>query len=895
MTFVPGTRLGQYEILAVLAGGGMSQLYRGRDTRLDRTVAIKVLPSDLAANPDRRERFAREARAVSALSHPHICALHDYGTDNGVDYLVMEYLEGESLAERLIAGPLPLAKLLRYAIEIADALDQAHRQGFIHRDLKPANVMVTKSGAMLLDFGLAKTRPRTTLLESTPSIHGAPTQSLTTEGTLLGTLHYMAPEQLEGREADARSDIFAFGALVYEMVTGRRAFDGGSHASVIAAILSADPPPLTDLQPLVPPTLDRLVRKCLAKDPEERWQSVHDLKTALHWIEEGSSDEHPGRSVPRRIHWKERLAWIMVGLLSLVSIVAIGVGRRAGRESNRNVDPISFQVRPPDGATLLSGGGIMALSPNGRLLVFVATPRGSKPLLWIRSLDSVAVQALAGTRDAMSPFWSPDSRFVAFFAGGKLSKVDVTSGDIQTLCEAGESPPGTWSPQGEILFTSALTGRIERVSAEGGHPTPVTVVDSSRGEFLLASPHFLPDGRHFLYLVLSGRSEFGGIFVGSLDGPTRTRVLSEYSQALYIPPGYLVFHREGSVFAQRFNPATLRVSGDPLPVVNNVAFNPGSRRGVFSVSETGTLAYRTAEDTVLRWFDRTGTSLGAVAPPGHYYEPAVSPDGRMVAVAQLDSQGPTQDIWLINADHGPPSRLSFDASMDGSPVWSPDGTRIVYSSRRPEKGDLYVKSLNEAEPARLILSLSLPIFPVDWSRDGNLVLFRQAGRYSGVTPLHGFKIWALPLFGERTPFAVETAAFHARLSPDGEWLAYDSDETGTREVYVQSFPRASVGKWQISKHGGTEPKWRRDGKELFYLGPDQRLMAVRIRTSSRFEADRPVPLFEAPPVVAGSNTLGLGNRYDVAPDGQRFLFNAPDSGSSKPITVVVNWAATFPH
>jgi serine/threonine protein kinase/Tol biopolymer transport system component len=895
MTFVPGTRLGHYELLAVLASGGMSQLYRGRDTRLDRPVAIKVLPSELMANPDRRERFAREARAVSALSHPHICALYDYGSDNGVDYLVMEYLEGESLAERLIAGPLPLAKVLRYASEIADALDQAHRQGFIHRDLKPANVMVTKSGAMLLDFGLAKTRPCATLLESTPlSIHRAPTQSLTTEGTLIGTLHYMAPEQLEGREADARSDIFAFGALVYELVTGRRAFDGGSHASVIAAILSVDPPPLTDLQPLVPPALDRLIRKCLAKDPEERWQSVHDLKTALHWIEEAGSGEHPRQSAPARVHWRERLAWSLVALLLVVSVVAISVSRRVGRESGHDAKPISFEVRPPDGATLFSGGGIMALSPDGRSLVFVATPHGGKPVLWLRSLDSVAVQALVGTTDARAPFWSPDSRFVAFVAGGKLKKVDVTSGDILTLCEAGEAPPGTWGPNGEILFTSSLTGRIERVSAEGGHPIPVIGIDPSRGEFGLGSPHLLPDGRHFFYLVRSARSEYAGIFVGSLDGPTRARVLSEYSEVLYVPPGYLVFHREGSVFAQRFDPVTLKVSGDVVPVVNDVAFNVGTRRGAFSVSDTGTLAYRAAEDTVLAWFDRAGTSLGAVVPPGRYYTPAVSPDGRMVAVARLDSHSPTQDIWLIDADNGPPRRLTFDAGMDHAPVWSPDGTRIVYGSRRPEKADLYVKSVTGTGPAQLLLSQSVSIFPVDWSRDGNTVMFMQSGRQSGVTPARGFNIWALPLLGERTPFAaVETPAYHARLSPDGRWLAYDSDETGTSEVYVQPFPPTTSERWQISDHGGNEPKWRGDGKELYYLGPDQRLMVVRIRTSSRFESEPALALFEAPSVAG--NTLGLGNKYEVAPDGQRFLFNAPPGGPSKPITIVVNWAATLPH
>jgi Tol biopolymer transport system component/predicted Ser/Thr protein kinase len=892
MTLVPGTRLGQYDILAVLGSGGMGQVYRGYDTSLDRMVAIKVLPPDMMAIAGRRERFAHEARAVAALSHPHICALYDHGSENGFDYLVMEYLDGESLADRLIAGPLPLTKVLQYAIEIADALEQAHRCGLLHRDLKPANIIVTKNGAMLLDFGLATTRRGATLLEPTPSsIHGAATESFTAEGTLIGTLHYMAPEQLEGREADARSDIFAFGAVVYEMVTGRRAFDGGSHASVIAAILSADPPQLAEAKPLVPPALDRLVRKCLAKDPEERWQSVHDLKTALHWIEEDSAGGHTGGSAPAHVYRRERLAWIMVGLLAVVSAAAIGIGRRTARELD--VSPISFEVRPPEGATLFSGGGIMALSPNGRSLVFVATPRGGKTLLWIRSLDSPAVRALAGTTDARAPFWSPDNRFVAFFSGGKLKKVEVASGDVQTLCDSGEGSPGTWGPNGEILFTSDLTGRIERVSAAGGHSTPVITKDPSRGEFQLNSPQFLPDGRHFLYLVRSARSEFAGVFVGSLDAPTRTRVLSEYSQVLYVPSGYLLYHREGSVFAQRFNLAMLKVSGDGLLVVNDVAFNVGSRRGVFSVSDTGTLAYRTAEDTVLEWFDRAGTSLGAVVPPGHYYNPAVSPDGKMVAVARLDSHASTQDIWLIDANSSTPSRLTFDAGLDASPIWSPDGARIVYVSRRPEKGDLYVKSLKGTGAAELLLSRSVPIFPVDWSRDGNVIMFMEV-RPGSVTPFHGWNILALPLLGGRTPFAaVETSADHARLSPDGRWLAYDSDETGTSEVYVRPFPGTTAATWRLSDHGGREPKWRGDGRELYYLSADERLMAVRIRTGSRFEADLPVPLFQAPAV--GGNTLGVANKYDTTLDGQRFLFNAPAGGPSKPITVIVNWAATLPQ
>jgi Tol biopolymer transport system component len=578
-----------------------------------------------------------------------------------------------------------------------------------------------------------------------------------------------------------------------------------------------------------------------------------------------------------------------VGLLSGISIVAYGVGRRASRDLMHDVQPIRFEVSPPAGASFISGGQLMALSPNGRSLVFVATPSAGKPLLWIRSLDSVAMRALAGTTGARAPFWSPDSRFVAFGAGGKLKKIDVASGDVQTLCDCAPRD-GSWGTRGEILFTSDLTGRIERVPAAGGHPIPVTSIDPSRGEFWIGWPQFLPDGRHFLYLLMSARSELAGIFVGSLDSPSHRRVLSEYSQALYVPQGYIVFHREGTVLAQRFDAETLTVSGDAVRVVSDVAFIVGNRRGVFSASDTGTLVYRTADDTKLVWFDRAGKQLGAVLPPGRYSNPAISPDGRLVAIARHDSDAPAQSIWSIDAQHSSPTRLTFDAGMDGLPVWSPDGSRIVYASWRPEKGDLYVKSLAGTETPELLLSQSAAIFPVDWSRDGNLVIYMHAERRSG----HGFNIWALPLVGERTPFAaVEAPATNARLSPDGRWLAYDSDETGSPEVYVRPFPDTTAGVWRISDHGGSEPKWRRDGKELFYLGPNQLLMRVRTQTTSGFEADPPVPLFQTPSV--GRITIGLGNSFDVAADGQRFLFIAPADESSKPITVFVNWAATLPH
>jgi Tol biopolymer transport system component len=717
-------------------------------------------------------------------------------------------------------------------------------------------------------------------------MHGAPTQSLTTEGTLIGTLPYMAPEQLEGREADARSDIFAFGALVYEMVTGRRAFDGGSHASVIAAILSVDPPPVTDLQPLVPQALDRLIRKCLAKNPEERWQSVHDLKTALQWVGDAASSDALPAQTPPRGKWQERVVLTTAAVILLVSGIAIGFAWRMSHD-NRPSDtkPIRFSVSAPEDAAFSSSASFMALSPDGRHLAFVATPSGSEPLLWIRSLDSLAARPLPGTTDASQPFWSPDSRFVAFTAAGNLKRVDIATGVVQTICDC-DGLAGTWSSNGVILFTSFKSGwgsAIERVPAGGGQPTPVIRLDPLRGETRHDWPQFLPDGRHFSYVVKSAQPDFAGIYIASLDGSDRTRLLSDDSQALYVPPGYLVFRREGTVFAQRFDAATLKLSGDALPIVRDVASNFVTGRGVFSASNTGALAYRAVEDTVLTWFDRGGTALGPIGPPGHYRHPAISPDGRTVAIARLDPRVGTEDIWLIS-DHGAGAPFTFDPGWEYAPTWSPDGTRIVFASRRGGRSALYVKPLTNAASEELLLSL--PSFPLDWSHDGRFVLFAQDGGIS-----------TLPLVGERKPFAVVQTktinGLEGQLSPDGRWLAYDSDETGTFEVYVRPFHGTSDSKWQISSDGGIEPKWRRDGKELFYLSSNHRLMAVRIRVTPTFKADPPTALFET--AALGTHLAIIGrNQYDIAPDGKRFLISAPARGSSKPITVVVNWPATLP-
>ncbi|MGH9363953.1 MAG: protein kinase domain-containing protein, partial [Thermoanaerobaculia bacterium] len=543
MTLSAGFRLGPYEVLAPLGAGGMGEVYKAKDTRLERTVAIKVLPAHLSSSEEMRQRFEREARAISQLSHPHICALYDVGSHEGTEYLVMEYLEGETLATRLAKGSLPLDQTLSCGIQIADALDKAHRQGIVHRDLKPGNVMLTKSGVKLLDFGLAKLRQA----ESEPvasrlSALGTEGTPLTAEGTLLGTLQYMAPEQLEAKEADARTDIFAFGATLYEMATGRKAFSGTSQASLISAIMTAEPALISTIQPMTPPALDRMVKTCLAKDPDERWQNAHDLMRELRWIAElGSQAGVPGPVVARRKS-RERFSWGLTAVTLLVALAAVAAAVRYAHRAAMLARPMRSSMVLPEKSALRAA----AISPDGTRVVFVARDSSGRNLLWIRPLDSLAVQPLPGTENPSFPFWSPDSRFIGFFADGKLKKIDASGGPPQTLCDAPVNRGGTWNREGVILFAPVSDGPIYRVSASGGLPTPVTRLDPSRGETSHRWPFFLPDGQHFLYLVASfgGPKEKTGIYVGSLDSKEEKFLLPANSSVAYAPPGYLLFFRE---------------------------------------------------------------------------------------------------------------------------------------------------------------------------------------------------------------------------------------------------------------------------------------------------------------------------------------------------------------
>ncbi len=868
MPLSPHTRLGPYEITAAIGAGGMGEVYRARDTRLDRTVAIKILPKHISANPQARERFQREARAVSSLNHPHICTLHDVGHQDGIDYLVMEYLEGETLAHRIKKGPLPPDQVLRCAIEIAEALDTAHRHNVIHRDLKPDNIILTKSGTKLLDFGLAKVRTA----EAVASVSLVPTEitPLTAEGTILGTLQYMAPEQLEGKEADARTDIFALGVVLYEMATGRKAFEGKSKASLIAAILQREPAPISSLQPMAPPALDHVVRTCMAKDPEARWQTVHDVLVELKWITEVGPQAVPAVPTVVRGRRREVVGW----LLALgASLVAATLGVIHFREKPPDVHPVRFRV-PTQGRS-----DLLVVSPDGRRLVFTgATPEGNR-VLWMHSLDAGSTEPLAGTEEAGLPFWSPDSRFVAFFSSGKLKKIDTLGGPPQTICDVATTylSGGSWGQGGVIVFGERATP-LYHVSAGGGEPQPVMDSDKSRQGTAYWWPHFLPDGVHFLYESVSADARERAILVGSLNSTQTQLLIHGASKPSYVKPGFLIYSRQGTILAQKFDAKTLRVTGPPVPIAGQVDTSGDYPGAQFSASEGGVLAYRGESGRVqLAWRDRDGKRLAPISEPGFYPQIALSPDEKRLAVQRSD--GETEHLWLLELATGIFSKLTFNRAGDVNPVWSPDGRELVYSSIRNGHGDLYRKPVGGGE-GEAVYQSDDEKGPFHWSKDG-FVLFLGGDR----------NFYRVPLAGERRPVPALKSEFPkdmASVSRDERWVAYQSTQSGQTEVYVAAYPSFSGGR-QVSNAGGCQPLWRADGKELFYLTLSGKLAAVEVKGGTTLETSAPHVLFQ-PPVVLNPNLA----EYCVTSDGKKFIFREPVRESS-PITVVLNWTAGLKH
>ena len=889
MALSAGSTLGPYEILSPLGAGGMGEVYRARDTRLGRTVAIKVLPEHVAADPDRRQRFQREARAISGLNHPHICTLHDVGHHDGIDFLVMEYVDGETLAARLATGPLPIAQALAYGVEIAEALDKAHHQGIVHRDLKPGNVMLTKGGVKLLDFGLAKLRADSPLMDaSTRTIPLDAAQGPRTgEGTIVGTLQYMAPEQLEGKEADARADIFAFGAVLYEMLTGRRAFEGTSQASVISAIMSSDPPALGALQPLTPPALDRVIRTCLSKDRDDRWASMHDVLLQLTWIAQdksvGARAANAGSNGRRAL-----LPWAVAAIAVIAA--AILWASNLNRSTNPDVRVHFLSVLPPRGTSLATEEA-PAISPDGRRLAFVAHDATGRRLLYTRPLDdATAARPLADTEGASLPFWSPNSQSIGFFGQGKLKRIDVATGRLQTLADSGGARGGAWNQANVIVFVPQPNDGPYQVSAEGGEATlvPMDTGGGRRGWF----PSFLPDGRHFL--VWAGepsQPENSAVYLASLDSSKRTRLVTSRSNAIYAAPGYLFFWRDATLLAQPFDERKLELGGNPVPVATAVGLNFLTNQSLFSVSNSGTLVFFAGAvgQSELVWVDRGGRRLGKPGPTAAINCLSLSPDATRVVYDEADSRTGLMDLWQLDFARGVPSRLTFHPNHDFFPLWSPDGTRIAFGSLREPPPQLYMLDANSAGNEKLLLRTPFPKSPSGWSRDGELLI------YSVTDPKNSGDIWALPLVGKREPYPLVNTTVDERygtLSPDGRWLAYISNETGTYEVYVQALSGSGVRR-QVSTRGGFQPHWRRDGQELFYIAPDRTLMAMDFRSSAAtFETGPPNALFATRTrwieIQAGTRN------YAAAPDGQRFLVaNATDEAQSAPITVVLNWIATL--
>jgi Tol biopolymer transport system component len=876
MPLTPGTKLGPYEIQSPLGAGGMGEVYRARDTRLERTVAIKILPGHFSSDPLRRQRFEREAKTISGLNHPHICVLHDVGQQDGIDYLVMECVEGETLARRLEKGLLPLEQVLKYGAQVADALHKAHRSGVVHRDLKPGNIMLTPTGAKLLDFGLAKPAASVAAAATlTASAKGSP---VTEQGMIVGTFQYMSPEQVEGKELDERSDIFSLGAVLYEMLTGKAAFQGKSQYSVASAILEREPAPISVIKPMTPPVLDHVVKKCLAKAPDERWQNASDLAIELQWIAESGGATAGTVPLTAAGKGRERLSWLLTWALA----VALIVGAIWWRNSKPPEQTMYFSAPFPFPARDL------AVAPNGQTVALVAYWESAhRNVLWIYELGSPDARSLPGTEGATYPFWSADGRSIAFFADGKLKRLEVLGGQVQTLCDAPSGRGGTWSKDGVIVFTpdAQLGEGLYRVAASGGTPTPISKPDASRKEQGHRWPQFLPDGTHYLYTAanFAGEKDVNAIFVGSLDSTEKRFIVEASGNAAFVAPGYLLFPRERTLVAQRFDLGRFTLTGEPTVVFTDLQYEFKIRRAVYAVSDNGLLVAQAGSVVALSqpvWFDRKGKELGAVGKPDVYGNLSLAPNGRSVAVDKTDIASQNTDVWTYELQRESTKRLTFNPGIDSTSIWSPDGSRLVFASNRGLHIDLYMKNSDGAQDEESIVHGDIDSMPSDWSRDGKYILYMQ-----------GKDLWfaTFPDLKRSLFLKAPSIVRNGQFSPDGKWVAYASNESGKWEIYVTSFPEAR-GKWQLSSGGGEQPRWRGDGKELFYLSSDGRMMAAPVMIGANFDHGTPVALFQATP----RQPVSLTDRfvYDVSRDGQRFLINNQvKQTETAPMSIILNWAA----
>jgi eukaryotic-like serine/threonine-protein kinase len=862
MALASGMKLGPYEIQSPLGAGGMGEVYRARDTRLNRVVAIKILPAHLSDNPEAKQRFDREARAISSLNHPNICTLYDVGHQNGIDYLVMEFLEGETLANRLMKGSLPSEQVLKYGIEICEGLEKAHKTGVVHRDLKPGNIMLTKAGAKLMDFGLAKAttasaRPASslTMTLSGPSAE----QPLTARGTLVGTFQYMSPEQLEGKEADARSDIFALGAVLYEMATGKRAFTGKTQASLVAAILASEPQSISVVQPMSPPALDRAVKMCLTKDPEERFQNAHDVKLQLEWAHDAGLQG--GVAVLQRRKVSEYAAWIIALFCFLA---AITFGGRYVLRAPKPTQMVRSSVLPPSGSSFEPFS--FAVSPDGTRLAFVALGPDGQDTLWLRSLAASSAQQLSATTGAKFPFWSPDGRRIGFFAEAKLKTADIADGTVEILADASAGRGGTWNRQGTILFAPRLAGPLFRISQAGGTATPATAIPQSGQADRW--PSFLPDGKHFLYFVdWSTPSDplQNGIYVGSLDSAPPKLISSELRGNVVFASDHLLYVRDRSLMAQPFDPNRLEITGPAVPIAaEELEQHPGLSESGFSSSWNGVLIFQSATDSPsqLAWFEPTGKEVAQIPGVG-YQNPAISPDGQSLAVSSDDGHNGKYFIRVYDLRRGVSTRLT-DGGEDEVPTWTRDGKRITYGALHGVGVPIKDIPADGSAPSKALVTGSR-VVPCDWSQDGHLV-FMQFDK--------GYPSLAIYSAKDRQVIPFATRGAEAQFSPDGKWIAY----TG---ISVQPFPGPGA-RIQISE-GDSQPRWSRDGRQIFYVQPDRKLMVVNFDpTTATVSAPREV--FQTRIVAPNFDMF----QYDVAPNG-RFLINSLPADHSSPLTLVTNW------
>ena len=851
----PQQTIAHYRITAKLGEGGMGEVWRATDTKLGRDVAIKVLPETFAQDADRMARFTREAQVLASLNHPNIAAI--YGVEERA--LVMELAEGPTLAERIAQGAIPLDEALPIAKQIAEALEYAHERGVVHRDLKPANIKITPEGRVkVLDFGLAKAISAEPQAEACATVSPTLTMRATATGVIMGTAAYMSPEQARGHNVDKRADIWAFGVVLYEMVTGSQLFAEATISDTLASVLKEEPD-----WDRAPAKLRRLLRGCLEKDPKQR---LRDIGDAWRLLEGETMLTAPSRS---------RLGWMIAACVLVIALFAVGFLHF--RETPPEAAVIRTYIPPPAGtgfnfAGALSAVGPVALSPDGRRMTFSARAADGKNQLWLRSLDALTAQPLAGTEDAIHPFWSPDSRYIAFFAGGKLKKIDASGGPPVTLCDAPVGRGGTWNQAGVIVFTPQFSSLgLHRVSASGGVPAAMSLDATGRW------PWFLPDGRHFLF------SSGGTVRLGSLDSKESKVLVETVSDAVY-SQGYIIYLREDTLMAQPFDLKRLALSGEAVPIAENVRSVGSQRRGVFAVSQNGLLVYQSStgqgRSALLTWFDRNGKRLGTVGEPGDLVGVELSPDRKNVATSVLDPVSRTFDLWLYGVPKAVRTRFTFNASRNyPHAIWSPDGASMVFDSNRDGKFGLYRKASNLSGSEELLYTDEVLVVPTGWSPMRDLILYNRGGQ----------RIYALPLSGERKPFQIlpdAVAPVAAQFSPDGRWIVYGSGESQRTEIYIAPFPGPG-GKVQVSTTGGLQPRWRSDGKEISYVAPDGRLMAVEVKVNgSSVEAGRAQPLFSGVPALV------LGTSYDASPDGQRFLVAVqPEAAAPEPLTLVQNWTA----